>query len=826
MAVISKLDFNGQDITRYNNATIKNINFNGVDYHFAKSNEVSGKNLFDRDNPNIFIGTMLNGKFALREDRVIIYIPCERNMTYSISRLSGNAFMVCCSVERPADGVSYLNEDGTSSWVDFTSSVSVGTYTTNNIANWLAVSVYGASNKYSAQEIMDSLQIEKNASATSYETFSGIGNQSRTCKDAVNEPIIDMQIKGNSIQGLPSEYKLLSFLQSNDKQYIDTGFTPNQDTKIYAKFQLTSTGANYPFGVRETSQTNACYVSGGASTWNFRFGKTANTSYGSTDTELHEIEMSKDGIYFDGTLIATPSQVNFTCTGNLYLFATNNNGAVAYGDTILYEFKMWDKGNLIRHYVASARVVDNESGMYDFVNKKLYENQTTTAFIQGEEVKPTAEMPLEIKSVGEKTKNLIDVSKAETGSLVGADGSDFASNNRARTPFVYVKKGTYTISMNSDVKATTMFFYSQPASSGYFISKYATSPVVKNGIRVANFPVEQDCYLRCVFVPEDESKTTDLSAETLKNYNPMIEEVPNLFDKNKVDTTKHLTDMMSAFNTASVNTYNCSDFIEVEPNTRYRKTGSLNSRVQAYFDENKNFIEPASLVSIGAIFTTPSNCKYLVFNLYVPNAPYDDVRLERVDATDYEPYGYKMPIKINDTTKNIYLKEPLRKIGKYVDVLDYKNKRVVRRIASEFLTEVQHVSGDASTYKKFLTDIKYKPLLTGASVEAKGYAISNKFKQSNVMYKEMGNYANIIQTYITTGGVNRCVYTFGDSSVKTTAEAQPLIADGFEICYVMADTIEETIEVPEISTLDGTTTFEIVTQLEPSGLSVKYWKQI
>ena len=36
MAVISKLDHKGQDITKYNNKTIKNINFNGADYHFAK----------------------------------------------------------------------------------------------------------------------------------------------------------------------------------------------------------------------------------------------------------------------------------------------------------------------------------------------------------------------------------------------------------------------------------------------------------------------------------------------------------------------------------------------------------------------------------------------------------------------------------------------------------------------------------------------------------------------------------------------------------------------------------------------------------------------
>jgi hypothetical protein len=306
----------------------------------------------------------------------------------------------------------------------------------------------------------------------------------------------------------------------------------------------------------------------------------------------------------------------------------------------------------------------------------------------------------------------------------------------------------------------------------------------------------------------------------------MVEEIQNLFNKNKVDTSRHLTDGMAAFNTTSVNTYNCSDFIEVEPNTRYRKTGSLNSRVQAYFDKDKNFIEPASLVSIGAVFTTPNNCKYLVFNVYVPNAPYDDVRLEKLDASSYEPYGYEIPIKINDTTTNIYLKEPLRKIGNYVDTLDYKNGKVIRKIASDFIDTVEFTSGDVNTYKKFLSNLKHKPYVISSGASYLGYAISNKFKQATVTYSLMGNYPSIIQTYITTGGVNRCVYTFSDNSVNTIAEAQPLIADGFEVCYVLADTIEEQIDFPIILTRDVETNLEVDTETRPTKLEVSYWEEI
>lgn len=144
----------------------------------------------------------------------------------------------------------------------------------------------------------------------------------------------------NSSRGLPNEYQELDYIQSTDVQYIDTGFTPNQDTKVYCKFQLTSVGANYPFGVRETSTTNICYVSGGSSVWNFRFGSTAKLTYGQTDTALHEIEMSSSAILFDNEQLETPVQGDFTCPGNLYLFAINNNGSVLEGDSKIFAFMM------------------------------------------------------------------------------------------------------------------------------------------------------------------------------------------------------------------------------------------------------------------------------------------------------------------------------------------------------------------------------------------------------------------------------------------------------------------------------------------------------
>ena len=45
-------------------------------------------------------------------------------------------------------------------------------------------------------------------------------------------------------------------------------------------------------------------------------------------------------------------------------------------------------------------------------------------------------------------------------------------------------------------------------------------------------------------------------------------------------------------------------------------------------------------------------------------------------ATEYEPY-------IEPITQNIYLDEPLRKVGDYADYIDFKNQKVVRKVKEE-----------------------------------------------------------------------------------------------------------------------------------------------
>lgn len=71
---------------------------------------------------------------------------------------------------------------------------------------------------------------------------------------------------------------------------------------------------------------------------------------------------------------------------------------------------------------------------------------------------------------------------------------------------------------------------------------------------------------------------------------------------------------------------------------------------------------------------------YLVFTLCSNILLIENIMVSKSNDTEYEPYGYKIPVTVNNQTTNIYLDEPLRKIGNYADYVDYETQKVVRNV--------------------------------------------------------------------------------------------------------------------------------------------------
>lgn len=188
---------------------------------------------------------------------------------------------------------------------------------------------------------------------------------------------------------------------------------------------------------------------------------------------------------------------------------------------------------------------------------------------------------------------------------------------------------------------------------------------------------------------------------------------------------------------------------------------------------------------------------------------------EGTEETEFEPY-------VEPITTNIYLEEPLRKIGDYADYIDFKNQKVYRKIYREFISSIFGKSSLSGDYTIFLSEIEKKPFLTIKQDAYQGYAISNKFKQHTGAYGTLIKNLNSIQSYITSAGLNRVAYTFGDASIKTVEQAKEIISDGFEVYYVLDEQIPEDIELPNIQTHNGTTIIEVDTNINASNMDVVY----
>lgn len=146
----------------------------------------------------------------------------------------------------------------------------------------------------------------------------------------------------------------------------------------------------------------------------------------------------------------------------------------------------------------------------------------------------------------------------------------------------------------------------------------------------------------------------------------------NLFNKNsaKVDgyinNSGILTPALSSYETG-ITTY---DYIPVDPNCSYSyksyesEDGISNKTIRInYYTSGKTFISRYFKIDQGTnamTVITPVNCYYVRFS--IDNSLLDIAMTQGGEmSSDYEPYGYKIPIICRGVTTNIYLDEPLYK---------------------------------------------------------------------------------------------------------------------------------------------------------------------
>lgn len=264
--------------------------------------------------------------------------------------------------------------------------------------------------------------------------------------------------------------------------------------------------------------------------------------------------------------------------------------------------------------------------------------------------------------------------------------------------------------------------------------------------------------------------------------------------------------------------YSISDYIPVSAGMQYTVQyplyGSASGAGIVFYSDNAGTAVagiPLSQQSETYTFAIPSGCSYL--RLSYLNGNGNGVILNEGTVAS----GYKIPITNGNTTYNIYLSEPLRKIGDYGDSVS-SDGTVTRRIK-----------------KLVLTGQETANVFSGSSV-AFMIAKPSDMKRS----ERFGLCSHFLYQY-SPGGSTKDGITFGDAFYFTfsnnTASALGIVANDIEsfktflaseysaghpveVWYVLATPVSDTATFPTITPTQGSNTLSVNTTLAPSAITL------
>lgn len=186
------------------------------------------------------------------------------------------------------------------------------------------------------------------------------------------------------LNGVPIEYAILEYIASSGTQYIDTGFVPNQDTRVVMEVEFAIKGVNeFIMGSRYS-----------ASARNYSFNIYSDyyrtQYYDNTYGDFAEsvsfdnrfvIDKNKNVTTLDGAYRYTHAYKSFQAPQGLLLFAVTTNGSVSGRATAkMYSCQIYDNGVPVRDFVPVRNKSTFEVGLFDRVGRVFYPNAGTGTF--------------------------------------------------------------------------------------------------------------------------------------------------------------------------------------------------------------------------------------------------------------------------------------------------------------------------------------------------------------------------------------------------------------------------------------------------------------
>lgn len=350
-----------------------------------------------------------------------------------------------------------------------------------------------------------------------------------------------------------------------------------------------------------------------------------------------------------------------------------------------------------------------------FVSNKVQELKNFAMWGQSvQNGTPSPTNPIEIESVGDRTKNLLDKNNANwtcatdeysyltsnTGALGITKRTSAVNYPQQRTFYISCKPNTtYTLSKDLSTTMRAGAFDTVPVKDS--VPTVFIDDTVGNNITITTGSTSKYLVIQLYINSDYPRVNWDVlkdniqieEGSTATSYEPYGYKIPVAVGSGKNLLDKNTSNRLNAFHSNSVYTPDRARlllFVKVKPNTTYTlkrfittsKSWNI-SQCEVTPDYNVPYkIDGVStFYQIGTgssyTFTTKAKAKYLSIaamgSIQEAQKMFDTVMLVEgsVEPTSYEPY-------IEPT--NIYLNEPLRKIGDYADYIDFEGQKVVRNV--------------------------------------------------------------------------------------------------------------------------------------------------
>lgn len=464
-------------------------------------------------------------------------------------------------------------------------------------------------------------------------------------------------------------------------------------------------------------------------------------------------------------------------------------------------------------------------------NYRIYGNS-----VQNGNPSPTS--PMEIKNVGDKTKNLINKNSAQENKYINSSGivSSSTGYGLTVTEKIFVKPSTtYIYSGMGNVQGTTVsrtgFQYDKDGNPIKVISS-------SNGSDV-KFITEANCHYVILQYVKTETNPM-LEKNTIKtDYEPYGYKIPiTASGKNLMPVND------TSYNTATMK-YN----VENQMITREPTTGVTTSWLlqKGAFEEiiGQAVLKPgtyiwsiqnASGITINNpyIQLTTSSQEVITWKANTVIKLEEEVTISEIrsdstwfklgsvqqfqiqieegeNVTQYAPY-------IKPQTYSIYLNEPLRKIGDAVDYIDFSTGKVYRNVGKEIYNENIAFTFTTGTYwhkDGVTTAFTCKKPANGIENNMGMLCLSNMFQ-----YKKSSE-INKNSPYIS-GNTDQMVIALKNETASTVEELKKFLGNNYsEIIYPLIEETTEDIGLSNIS-LKGVQNIIIDTTVIPSNIEIEY----